>query len=261
MLDKRNVVDIWTNLIMTISFRNRHFFISKDFGHIHKVSLFSQKHTELNLWENSSLKVGFSGHFPWAFLCFLKFPRTLILILQRVQSKPSISKSTISKRSEKFTLNITRHIHHFNRYTSATGSSILKIRHSESHDGLPRNFLDSGQEFISFVEWIPLRHSFQTLENQKFECTKPWKQGWWWARRRELWSGTEWSFWRNEVYPCQRESQNLFLNHPNKEQKFRGTAIGCEKGNTQHEICCLWQDVNQMKSVSVSDDRQYHLRG
>jgi hypothetical protein len=41
------------------------------------------------------------------------------------------------KGIEHFTWNITQHIHHFQQYISAIGSSILEILHPKSRDRLP----------------------------------------------------------------------------------------------------------------------------
>jgi hypothetical protein len=44
---------------------------------------------------------------------------------------------------------------------------------------------------------------------------------------------TEQPSWRNEVWHCQRESQNGTLGHFDKTQKFRVRARGYERYNSQ----------------------------
>jgi hypothetical protein len=40
----------------------------------------------------------------------------------------------------------------------------LKYRIQSLTIDSPQNFMDSGQEFIRFIEWTLLKHSFQMLE-------------------------------------------------------------------------------------------------
>jgi hypothetical protein len=44
---------------------------------------------------------------------------------------------------------------------------------------------------------------------------------------------TEKRFWNNEVWHCQRESQNVSLSYLDKEQEFGVRVIGCERYNVR----------------------------
>jgi hypothetical protein len=103
-------------------------------------------------------------------------------------------------------------------------------------------FLESGQEIIRLVECISLKHSFQIPESQKFRGLDL-------ANKKDgiLGAGncgpkTERPVWHNEIWHCQRESQNVPLDHLDQEQRFRVRAIELDMSDIMPNIkfVALW---------------------
>jgi hypothetical protein len=67
----------------------------------------------------------------------------------------------LEKRVEHFSLNTTQDIHHFHQYTLQSDHPFLKYRIQSLTIDSPQNCLDSGQEFIRFVELTSLKHFIQ----------------------------------------------------------------------------------------------------